>query len=246
MKRTLTFSITLLLISFVSIAQEATITPRLLYTQGKGVQQGKFEAGGVGFQFEGFKTPESKLGVVVTGDWQISGTETKRVDLNFNNNFGYTDVNYSSTMNKLTGGLVYVPLRGSFISPFVSLQGGVLWYRTKFYVNDPTNADYCRPETNRNVKTSFALAGTAESGLKFRLRRKDAMRQLYAQAGIGYLLGTKASYIKLGDEPAGENTLPYTSKFKMSNGQTHSHAIGTMYRTRTSQLVYSVGVSFEL
>ena len=68
---------------------------------------------------------------------------------------------------------------------------------------------------------------------------------MYLQASVGYNIGTQATYIKLGDEPNDETTLPFTSKFKMSNGSVHEHGIGTMYRTRTSQLVYSLGLSWS-
>lgn len=220
------------------------VAPRLTYVQGKDMQNGKFEAGGFGVQFQGFKKPTSKLGVLVSYDWAIAGTETKKIDLNFGGIYGSTDVDYTSTMNKFMVGGVYAPLNGSFITPYVSLQGGTVWYRTKFYINDPYDNDFCRPEQNRNVKMSFSLAANAESGIKVRLRKQSG-RQMYAQAGVGYTIGTKASYIKLGDEPDGENTQPYTSKFKTSNGSTHTHSIGTLYRTQTSQLSYSIGLNFE-
>ena len=245
MKKILLFSASFLLLSFFVQAQQHFITPRIHYVQGKGVQNGKFEGAGFGGQFEHYKSPSSKIGVLVSYDWTLAATETKRIDLNFGGIYGSTDVNYTSTMNKLMGGLVYAPLNGSFVSPYISAQGGVLWYRTKFYINDPLDTDYCRPEENRNVKISLALAGQVESGIKVRLRKQPG-RQMYAQAGVAYTIGTRAKYIKLGEEPDGENTSSYTSKFRASNGSTHMHSIGTMYKTQTSQLVYSVGVSFEI
>ena len=243
MKRILLATCSLFLIASGAMAQQHLITPRLQYVQGKGIQAGKFEAGGLGLQYQYFRKDRDKLGFVVSGDWHIAGTETKEIDLSFGGRPGSTDVNYTSTMNKLTGGLILAPLNGSFVSPYLSVQGGFLWYRTKFYINDPTDIDNCRPETNRNVKMSFALASTVESGIKVRLR-KETGRQMYIQAGVAYTHGSKASYIKLSDEPDGENTQVYTSKFKTNFG-THAHPIGSLYRTRTSQLAYSLGLNIE-
>lgn len=244
MKKILLTVSSILTLSSILFAQQSFVAPRLQYSQGIGTQKGKFEGIGFGAQYQGFKTPTSKIGVLISYDWQLAGMETKRIDLNFGGIYGSTDVNYTSTMNKLTSGLVYAPMNGAFVTPYISAQAGFLWYRTKFYINDPYDSDFCRPEENRNVKMSFALAGNVESGVKVRLR-KEKGRQLYAQAGVAYTIGSRARYIKLGDEPNDESTQSYTSKFKTSNGGTHAHSIGTMYRTNTSQLSYSLGLNFE-
>jgi len=245
MKKILLAAFTFLTLSHIASAQQFLTSGRLNYTDGQRQQAGKFEGGGVILQGEAFKSESSKLGLVGSFSWLLAGCESKAVDLTYNNRYGTTNVDYTSTQNKLMGGLIFLPLKESTISPFVSLQGGVLWYRTKFYINDPTDFDNCRPESNRNMKTSFALGSTLESGIRVRVRNQPG-RQMYAQAGAGYTVGTKASYIKLGDTPNDKTTVPYTSKFKMGDGSVHAHSVGTMYRTNTSQLSFSLGVVFEM
>jgi hypothetical protein len=238
-------ALSLVTFSFLAFAQQVYIIPRINGIVGKGTQAGKFDALGIGVQYERFRQYDSKLGLLFSLETNLSGAETEKVSLAFAGSNASTDVNYYSTMTKLTAGGIYVPMNGSFASPYISVQGGTMWYRTKLTIEDPEDPSACSPLQTKNVKLSLGLIGNVESGVKIRLR-KSQTRPMFLQAGVGYNIGTKASYIKLGDEPNDETTQPYNSKFKMSNGETHDHCIGTMYRTSTSQLVFSIGMSFNL
>jgi hypothetical protein len=243
MKKRLLTATLLVSISYFASAQLEYLNVRLNYIDGKGVQSGRLDAGGAGLQWLRFKTAESKIGWLVTVESNYTGMETREADLSFSGSNAKTDVNYYSSLSKLTGGIVYIPMHGAFVSPYISLQAGTVWYRTKLVIEDPDDPGACSPVQTKNVKMSFSAVGNVESGLKIRMRQEK--NPWYLQASVGYNIGTKASYIKLGDEPNDETTQPFNSKFKMSNGSIHEHAIGTMYRTRTSQIVYSLGVSFS-
>jgi hypothetical protein len=243
MKKLLLSATLVLFLSILTNAQVSYLNLRLNYIDGKGVQAGKLEGGGFGMQFEGFKTPTSKLGFLISADFNSTGCEEKDVDLSFSGSNAKTEVNYYSSLNKITGGGIFVPLHGRFISPYISMQAGVLWYRTKLVIEDPDDPSACDPMETENVKMSVSPVGNIESGVKVQLKRGHK-NPLFLQAGVGYNIGTKATYIKLGDEANDETTQSYTSKFKMSDGSIHQHSIGTMYRTRTSQLVYSIGINF--
>jgi hypothetical protein len=243
MKKVLLSASLVLSISILTNAQVGYLNLRLNYIYGTGVQAGKLEGGGLGIQYEGFKNPEAKLGFIISADFNSAGYEEKSIELNFNGSNAKTKVNYYSSLNKVTGGGIFAPLQGSFVSPYISMQAGVMWYRTKLVVEDPDDPSACDPLETKNVKTSVTPVGNVESGMKVRIKRKSK-KPLFLQAGVGYNIGTKASYIKLGDEPNDETTQPYTSKFRMADGSVHQHSIGTMYRTGTSQLVYSLGINF--
>jgi hypothetical protein len=244
MKKLLLSATLLFSISFFASAQVNYINARLNYIDGKGPQLGKIDAGGIGVQYERFKSPASKIGYIITLESNYSGMETREADLSFGGSNAKTDVNYYSSLNKLTGGGIYSPLHGAFVSPYISVQGGVMWYHTKLVIEDPDDPSACSPVQSKNVKLSLAAIGNVESGVKIRMRKSN-INPWYIQASVGYNFGSEASYIKLGDEPNDETTQPFNTKFKMSNGSIHEHSIGTMYRTRTSQLVYSLGVSFS-
>ena len=241
MKQNLLFSF--LLLSFFAGAQDHYLVPRLTYSTGMGAQEGRFESFGISLQYESYSKTDKRLGYIITGETHMAGSETKRIDLNFGGSNGYTNVDYRSSMYKAMAGGIVVPFNGKFISPYFSMQAGVMMYHTKMYINDPDDNDYCEPVEARNVKASFSAIAAAESGIKVRVSNKRG-RPVFAQAGVGYTVGTKASYIKLGDDNSYENTQAYTSKFRMSNGDTHTHQIGTLHRTNTSQLAFNVGVSF--
>ena len=243
MKKVLLLATLVFCLSFFVHAQVGYLNLRMNYIDGKGVQAGKLEAGGFGAQFEGFKSPEAKLGFIFTIEGNYTGCEEKDVDLSFSGSNATTKVNYYSSVNKITAGGILVPLHGSFVTPYLSLQAGAMWYRTKLVIEDPDDPSACSPVETENIKFSVSGVGNVESGVKVRLQRRHK-NPLFLQAGVGYNIGTKASYIKLGDAPDDETTQTYTSKFKMSDGSVHEHGIGTMYRTRTSQLVISLGVNF--
>jgi hypothetical protein len=243
MKKVLLSATLVLSLSILTNAQVGYFNLRLNYIDGTGAQAGKLEGGGLGLQYEGFKSPTSKLGFIISADFNSTGCEEQSIDLNYNGSNTKTDVNYYSSMNKITGGGILAPLQGSLVSPYLSMQGGVMWYRTKLVIEDPDDPSACDPLETKNVKTSVTPVVNLESGVKVQLKRKTK-KPLFLQAGVGYNIGTRASYIKLGDGPNDETTLPYTSKFRMGDGSVHQHSIGTMYRTRTSQLVYSVGINF--
>ena len=243
MKKVLLSATLGLFISTITNAQVGYFNLRMNYIDGKGPQAGKLEGGGIGLQYEGFKSPTTKLGFIISADFNSTGTEEKSIDLNFNGSNAKTDVNYYSSLNKFTGGGIFVPLHGSFVSPYISMQAGVMWYHTKLVIEDPDDPSACDPLETKNVKTSVTPVGNVESGLKVQIKRKGK-KPIFLQGGVGYNIGSRASYIKLGEEPNDETTQPYTSKFKMSDGSVHQHSIGTMYRTPSSQLVYSLGVNF--
>jgi len=243
MKKLLLSSTMVLSISILTNAQVGYFNLRLNYINGTGAQAGKLEGGGIGFQYEGFKSPTTKLGLIISADFNSTGCEEHEIDLNYNGSNTKTDVNYYSSLNKITGGGIFAPLHGSLVSPYLSMQAGVMWYRTKLVIEDPDDPSACDPLETKNVKMSVTPVANLESGVKVQLKRKGK-KPLFLQGGVGYNVGTRASYIKLGDEPNDETTQPYTSKFKMGDGSVHQHSIGTMYRTRTSQLVYSVGINF--
>ena len=243
MKKLLLSATLVLFISFLTNAQVGYFNLRLNYIDGTGAQAGKLEGGGLGLQYEGFKSPAAKLGFIVSADFNSTGCEEKTIDINFNGSNNKTAVNYYSSLNKITGGGILVPLHGSSVSPYLSVQAGVMWYRTKLVIEDPDDPSACDPLETKNVKTSVTPVGNIESGVKVQIKR-DGKKPLFLQGSVGYNIGTRATYIKLGDEANDETTMPYTSKFKMDDGSVHEHSIGTMYRTRTSQLVYSLGISF--
>jgi len=243
MKTRLLATLIAISLTYIAGAQINYFNTRLNYIDGQGIQSGKIDAGGFGLQYERFKSKEAKLGLVFTIESNYTGMETKKADLSFSGSNATTDVNYYSSLSKLTGGFIFVPMHGAFVSPYISVQGGAMWYRTKLVIEDPDDPSACSPVDTKNIKFSVSGTGNVESGLKIRLRKNK--NPLYLQAGVGYNIGTVASYIKLGDEPNDETTVPYTTKFKMSNGSVHEHSIGTMYRTKTSQLEYTIGVSFS-
>ena len=243
MKKVLLSATLLLFISIVTQAQVSYFNLRMNYIDGKGAQAGKLEGGGLGLQYEGFKSPTTRLGFIISADFNSTGTEEKSIDLNFNGSNATTNVNYYSSLNKITGGGIFVPFHGSLVSPYISTQAGVMWYHTKLVIEDPDDPSACDPLETKNVKTSVTPVANLESGIKVQVKRKGK-KPFFLQAGVGYNIGTRATYIKLGDEANDETTMPYTSKFKMSDGSVHQHSIGTMYRTQTSQLVYSLGINF--
>ena len=243
MKKILLSATLLLFISIITKAQVSYFNLRMNYIDGKGAQAGKLEGGCLGLQYEGFKSPTTRLGFIISADFNSTGTEEKSIDLNFNGSNATTNVNYYSSLNKITGGGIFVPFHGSLVSPYISTQAGVMWYHTKLVIEDPDDPSACDPLETKNVKTSVTPVANLESGIKVQLKRKGK-KPFFLQAGVGYNIGTRATYIKLGDEANDETTMPYTSKFKMSDGSVHQHSIGTMYRTQTSQLVYSLGINF--
>jgi hypothetical protein len=244
MKKLLLSASLVLFISLFASSQINYINTRLNYVDGKGVQSGKLDAGGFGLQFERFHSATAKIGFVISFESNYTGMEEREADLSFGGSNATTEVNYYSSLNKFTAGGIYSPMHGSFVSPYVSVQGGTMWYRTKLVIEDPDDPSACSPVDTKNVKLSLSAVGNVETGVKIRLR-KEPRNPMYLQASVGYNIGTEASYIKLGEEPNDETTLPYTTKFKMSNGSIHEHGIGTMYRTRTSQVVYSLGLSWS-
>ena len=244
MKKLLLAVILLFSISILTNAQIGYLNLRLNYIGGVGAQAKKLEGGGIGFQYEGFKSQNAKLGFIIAADFNSTGCEEKDIDLNFGGSNTKTEVNYYSSLNKITGGGILIPRHGSSFSPYISMQAGVMWYRTSLVIEDPDDPSACDPLETKNVKTSVTPVANVESGVKLQMKRKDKKSPLFLQAGVGYNMGTRATYIKLGDEPNDETTQPYTSKFKMDDGSVHQHSIGTMYRTTTSQLVFSLGISF--
>jgi len=137
MKKLLLSTTLVLSISILTNAQTGYFNIRLNYIDGTGAQAGKLEGGGLGLQYEGFKTPKSNLGFIVSADFNSTGCEEKTIDINYNGSNSKTEVNYYSSLNKITGGGIFAPLHGSSVSPYISMQAGVMWYRTKLVIEDP-------------------------------------------------------------------------------------------------------------
>ncbi|HEX6335046.1 MAG TPA: hypothetical protein VFZ78_12515 [Flavisolibacter sp.] len=213
---------------------------KLQYLAGMGVQENKFEAVGISLHYEGFQF-HPNLGLLISAERNFSGFDSKRINVGS----GSTNVDYSSTLNQLMVGGVYVPFNGRAVSPYVSVKGGVMFYSTSLHINDPWGQDVCQPEQSNIVKLSAGAAGNAEAGLKLRLTNK-ARKEMFLQAGVGYTLGTRAKYVRLDDSVTDESASAYTSKFRAPDGSTHEHRIGTLYRTSTSQLIYSLGLTFRV
>src|SRR5205809_2693307 len=183
MKKLLLFASSMLLITVYATAQVGYFNVRLNYVDGQGVQKGKIDAGGIGLQFEGFKSKTAKIGFVFTAESNYTGMETRKADLSFSGSNATTDVNYYSSLNKVTGGLIFSPVQGAFVSPYISLQAGMAWYRTKLVIEDPDDPSACSPVQTKNVKFSVSGIGNVESGFKVKVR-KNSKTPMYLQASV--------------------------------------------------------------
>ena len=183
------------------------------------------------------------LFAVLDGSWSVNGIKDIHADLS--GPTGYvTDqmINYTSSLFLLTAGIGISPLKESNVSPYVSLKGGYLKYRTVMTLPDPYDPDGCRAVETENIVRDITAVGVMGGGAKIKINQNLAERYSL-DFGANYIIGGKASYLKMKSDhdhmdPSAD---AYYVKFQnVQSGDVHEHPLGEMYYTKTQQLQFFV------
>jgi hypothetical protein len=236
-------------ISYSAVSQSRSVSVKAIMQTASGVQKGKLRnVYGIGGAFESRLKKISPLRFTAALDLGINGIKNQPYDLDFNGYVTSTRVHYTSYVVRASAGLKYIFREEKLLSPYAAVSAGGLNYYTSMSIEDPDDPDGCSPMETKPVSYSLVFAGTAEAGLRYKIRHGNSNDASFIEAGAGYLAGTKGRYLRLEKKPGHNHSEDdYMMKFTQnSTGQVHDHPLGSLYRTAASQLAFHIGYVYPL
>ena len=176
---------------------------------------------------------------VMEGSWSVNGIKDIHQDLS--GPTGYiTDqtINYTSSLFLLSAGLGIEPLKETNVSPYLTMKGGYIKYRTVMSLPDPYDPDGCRAVETENIVRDLTAVGVLGVGARIKLSQNLAERY-FIDFGANYITGGKARYLKMKSDhdhvdPSAD---AYYVKFQnVQTGDVHEHPLGEVHHTKTRQL----------
>jgi hypothetical protein len=206
-----------------------------------------------------FKIPGTagRLALGAEGSWGLYANTSKEQTFNFGNGVSTrTMVNYSSNVwqGALTGKLFLLKEKG--ITPYVSGKAGYTGFYSNIFIEDPHDADGCRPLDQKTLISDAVMTLGYGGGLQidWSLFSKESSRgKNFIDLRVQNIRGGNMDYIntkKLIDAnnpPTGGGGKPLNVQFiNATTNQIHEHQVAEVFTTPLRMMEIKLSAVFSI
>jgi len=170
-------------------------------------------------------------------------------------------VNYSSNVANVGLLMRYEFFKEAKVSPFLTGKLGYANFFSCVIVDDPKNADDCKPLERKTPITDHSFFASYGAGLQIDVSTRKNPKHAWMYISVGQLHGTSVSYINVkevkdpdhamnnANEPAAisEGRVPLKISFiNVATQSIHQHQLATVYNSPVRQLEMKLGVMWKL
>lgn len=206
------------------------------------------------FSFKGaYRLPVNpKVWVGVDGTIGTYAQKTERQTYQFTNGaITETNVRFSSNVVNIHPVIGYDLVKDGKIVPYVTAKVGATNFYSSIYIEDPHDADGCRPLQNRNVFGDVTFSYGAGAGFRLDGQQlfKSRSNNWALDLSVNYLTGGTLDYINV--RHLQDNATPNPKEFKVqfvnvTTNEIHEHKVAQVYTSKLRQLDIRLSFVYRL
>lgn len=178
--------------------------------------------------------------------------KTERQTYQFTNG-ATTETNVRFSSNVFNGHAVvgYDLIKQGSIIPYITAKAGLSNFYTSIYIEDPHDADGCKPLDNKNVYGDVTFSGGAGAGVRLDGKGifKSHSNNWAIDLSVNYLKGGTLDYLNVRhlQDNSTSSGKEFSVKFvNVTTNEIHEHKVAEVYTSKLSQVDIRIGFVFKL